>query len=70
MNLTVLPQTVKIAFYVGAGVFFAAVVYTVLTTEEYPPEDIEAFSKMKDETAGVGNAFKEIFKVSAPCPRR
>ena len=56
-----IPQTVKIAFYVGAGVFFAAVLYTILTTEEYPPEDMEAFSKMKHETAGVGNAFKEIF---------
>ena len=56
------PQTVKIAFYVGAGVFFAAVLYTIITTEEYPPEDMEAFSKMKHETAGIGNAFKEIFQ--------
>ena len=41
-----IPQTVKIAFYVGAGVFFAAVLYTILTSEEYPPEDMEAFSKI------------------------
>ena len=64
-----IPQTVKIAFYVGAGVFFAAVLYTILTTEEYPPEDMEAFSKMKHETAGVGNAFKEIFQGIGSMPK-
>jgi maltose/moltooligosaccharide transporter len=64
-----IPQTVKIAFYVGAGVFFAAVLYTILTTEEYPPEDMEAFSKMKRETAGVGNAFKEILQGIGSMPK-
>jgi maltose/moltooligosaccharide transporter len=64
-----IPQTVKIAFYVGAGVFFAAVLYTILTTEEYPPEDMEAFSKMKRDTAGVGNAFKEIFQGIGSMPK-
>ena len=64
-----IPQTVKIAFYVGAGVFFAAVLYTIITTEEYPPEDMEAFSKMKHETAGVGNAFKEIFQGIGSMPK-
>ncbi len=64
-----IPQTVKIAFYVGAGVFFAAVLYTILTTEEYPPEDMEAFSKMKHETAGVGNAFKEIVQGIGSMPK-
>jgi maltose/moltooligosaccharide transporter len=64
-----IPQTVKIAFYVGAGVFFAAVLYTILTTEEYTPEDMEAFSKMKRDTAGVGNAFKEIFQGIGSMPK-
>lgn len=64
-----IPQTVKIAFYVGAGVFFAAVLYTILMSEEYPPEDMEAFSKMKRETAGVGNAFKEIFQGIGSMPK-
>jgi maltose/moltooligosaccharide transporter len=64
-----IPQTVKIAFYVGAGVFFAAVLYTIITTEEYPPEDMEAFSKMKRDTAGVGNAFKEIFQGIGSMPK-
>jgi maltose/moltooligosaccharide transporter len=64
-----IPQTVKIAFYVGAAVFFAAVLYTVLTTDEYPPEDLEEFEKMKRESAGVSNAFKEIFQGIGSMPK-
>ena len=64
-----IPVTVKIAFYVGSGVFFAAVLYTVLTTKEYPPEDMEAFEKMKRESAGVSNAFKEIFEGIGSMPK-
>jgi maltose/moltooligosaccharide transporter len=56
-----IPPAVKLAFYVGAAVFFVAVIYTISTTREYPPEDLAAFRKMKAESAGVGHAFREIF---------
>lgn len=55
------PAAVKLAFYVGSGIFLAAVLYTILTTPEYPPADIEAFRKHNAETTGVFNAFKEIY---------
>jgi maltose/moltooligosaccharide transporter len=64
-----IPHTVQLAFYVGALVFFLAVVYTILTTREYPPADLEAFRRMKAESAGVGNAFREIFGGIASMPR-
>lgn len=57
-----IPLTVTIAFTVGAFVFFLAVLYTVLTTREYPPDDPAAFERMKRETSGVGHAFAEIFR--------
>jgi maltose/moltooligosaccharide transporter len=57
-----IPHTVRLAFYVGSFVFFLAVLYTILTTREYPPDDLEAFERHKAETAGLGNAFKEIFQ--------
>ncbi|MGB0416465.1 MAG: MFS transporter [Coraliomargarita sp.] len=64
-----IPQSVHIAFYVGSAVFFVAVLYTIITTKEYPPEDMEAFEKMKQETAGLGNAFKEIYQGIGSMPR-
>ena len=55
-----IPPVVHVAFTIGAFVFFLAVLYTVLTTREYPPEDIEAFERAKREKGGVGHIFSEI----------
>ncbi len=57
-----IPFAVKLAFYVGAFCFLAAVLWTIFTTREYPPDDIEAFKKMKAEKAGIGAAASEIFQ--------
>lgn len=56
------PYAVKLSFYIGAVIFFLAVVYTIVTTGEYPPEDIEEFNRKKKETAGIKNAFLEIYE--------
>jgi maltose/moltooligosaccharide transporter len=67
-----IPPTVHVAFTIGAFVFFLAVLYTVVTTPEYPPEDLAAFAKAKRETAGAGRAFREILRGigSMPGPMR
>jgi len=64
-----IPLPVKLAFYVGAFVFFLAVLYTIITTKEYPPADVAAFEKHKAETAGAGRAFKEIFQGIGSMPK-
>src|SRR6266704_2775253 len=33
-----IPVTVRLAFYMGAATFFGAVLWTILTTKEYPPD--------------------------------
>jgi len=43
----VVPMSVKVAFAIGAVVFFASIIYTVMTTKEYPPEDMKAFEEEK-----------------------
>lgn len=43
----ILPMSVKVAFAIGAFVFVASVLYTIFTTTEYPPEDMEEFEKEK-----------------------
>lgn len=55
-----LPPSVKIAFAIGALVFLLSVLFTVFTTKEDPPEDMDAFLKEKEETKGAFNAFKDI----------
>lgn len=60
-NGAVIPRTVQLSFYIGSAIFLLAVLYTINTTKEYPPEDLAAFQKAKMESAGVGHAFREIF---------
>ncbi|MBL4604320.1 MAG: MFS transporter, partial [Flavobacteriaceae bacterium] len=45
----VIPMSVKVAFAIGAVIFLVTILYTVFTTTEYPPEDMEEFEKEKKE---------------------
>jgi Na+/melibiose symporter and related transporters len=55
-----IPFAVTFAFYVGAFAFLVAVLWTIFTTKEYPPDDMAAFQKMKAEQTGIGAAASEI----------
>src|SRR5712691_10920746 len=39
--------SVRAAFYIGAVAFLGAVLWTILTTQEYPPEDLDALRKTR-----------------------
>jgi MFS family permease len=39
-----IPLSVKLSFYIGAAVFFLAVLWTVLRTREYSPEEMAEFA--------------------------
>ena len=55
-----IPPAVQIAFYTGAAAFFLAVLYTIVTTPEYPPEDMAAFKRMKARHKGVSGFLGEF----------
>ncbi len=42
-----IPPSVKLSFYIGGAVFFMAVLWTVIRTKEYSPEELESFEKEK-----------------------
>ncbi len=65
----VVPDSVKYAFAIGAVVLFTTIMYTILTTEEYPPEDMDAFEKEKAENKGFMAGVKEIFSNIASMPK-
>jgi maltose/moltooligosaccharide transporter len=71
-NLTgnaAIPITVRYSFAIGAVVFFAAVLWTILSTKEYPPEDMEAFKKMKARSAGFMGHVKELGRTFVEMPK-
>ena len=57
----IVPSNVKMAFLIGGIVFILSILYTIFTTKEYPPEDIEEFNREKQATAGFLKGLKEIF---------
>jgi len=56
----VISDSVKYSFYIGAAVFLFSVLWTVLTTNEFPPENIETWAQEKLKTKGLINGLKEI----------
>lgn len=56
----VISDSVKYSFYIGAVVFLCSVLWTVFTTKEFPPENIETWAQEKLKTSGLLNGFKEI----------
>ena len=64
-----IPRAVSLAFYTGAVVYLAAVLWTIVTTREHPPEDLSAFERTKTEKAGVGAAVAEIFRDVVAMPQ-
>jgi maltose/moltooligosaccharide transporter len=55
-----IPLSVKYSFQVGAAVFLFAVLWTVFTTTEFPPEDPAAFDRARRDRRGLGNLVREI----------
>lgn len=43
----IIPESVKWSFYIGGIVFLSAVLWTVFSSKEYSPEELEAFEENK-----------------------
>lgn len=62
-----IPYSTLIAFSVGAIFFLVAVLWTVFTSNEYPPEDMEAFKAQHSQSL-VQAIFVEVFDAITSMP--
>lgn len=58
----VIPQSVKLSFYIGGVVLFLSVLYTVLTTKEYSPEQLAAFEADEEKEIEKTTGIKTVRK--------
>src|SRR5438270_4274338 len=65
----VIPLTVRLSFYIGAAAFFGAVLWTIVSTPEYAPDDMEAFRRDKSQAAGLVTNAKEIVAAVRAMPQ-
>ena len=56
-----IPPSVRYSFTIGGVIFFLAVLWTVLRTKEYPPENMAEFEAEKVRSAGFSNGLRESF---------
>jgi len=56
----VIPQSVTVAFSIGAFVFVASIVYTLITTKEDPPLDLEKFISEKKENRFIPDLLASL----------
>ena len=54
------PDSVRYSFYIGGTAFILAVMWTVFTSTELPPPDLDRFMAQRRESRNVGVALREI----------
>lgn len=60
----VVADNVKFAFYIGAGVFILSIIWTVIKTKEYHPEEYEKYhGKNEDHHAGLSSIFRDFARM-------
>ena len=64
-----IPDSVRYSFYVGGVIFFAAVMWTVFTTKEFPPDDLKKWEEEKLRTSGFFRGLGEIVKGIGTMPK-
>jgi maltose/moltooligosaccharide transporter len=65
-----IPASVRFSFYTGGSIFFAAVLYTILTSKEYPPPDLSFKEKVKESNKGFGGGVREINECIRNMPKK
>jgi len=55
-----IPTSINYAFKIGAVAFLLCVLWTVFTTKEYPPEDMEEFERRRREHRGLAATVKAL----------
>jgi maltose/moltooligosaccharide transporter len=63
------PDSVRYSFYIGGAAFFLAVLWTVLTSTELPPPDLDRFEAQRKHSRSFGVALREIMGGFAHMPK-
>ncbi len=60
----IIPPSVKWSFYIGGFVFFLAILWTIFSTKEYPPEKLKEFEEAERQTTNKQELINEEEVVS------
>jgi maltose/moltooligosaccharide transporter len=59
---------VRLSFHFGGAAFLIVVLWTVITTKEYPPENMEEFRASQRKHTGIAATFRDIARAWSEMP--
>jgi maltose/moltooligosaccharide transporter len=65
----VIPASVSYSFKIGAAAFLFCVLWTVITTKEFPPENMAEFDRKRREHKGIVAALREVASAFREMPK-
>ncbi len=63
-----IPLTIEISFYIGGILFLGTVLWTIVTTPEYPPQNLAKFEQLKEARGGVISSLRETWQTLGKIP--
>lgn len=63
-----IPLTIEVSFYIGAILFLGTVLWTVVTTPEYPPQNLARFEELKAVRGGIISSLRETWQTLGQIP--
>ncbi len=67
--IRLIPLTVELSFYLGAGLFLSTILWTIISTPERPPQNLDRFAELKEARGGLGNSLRQILDALAHLPK-
>lgn len=68
-----IPDIVKYAFVIGVAAMLVTMTWTYFTTDEYPPEDLEAFRAEQDAKGGIfgkiAHSLRDLYDAVVTMPK-
>ena len=63
-----IPLTIEVSFYIGGILFLGTVLWTIVTTPEYPPQNLAKFEQLKEARGGITSSIKETWQTLGQIP--
>ena len=63
-----IPLPIRLSFYIAAAVFLGTSLWTIFSTQEYPPKSLEALEQQRQQRGGLVGNLKELWVATREMP--
>lgn len=67
-SLHKIPSTIEVSFYLGGILFLGTILWTIVTTPEYPPQNLANFEQLQATRGGISSSLKQTWQILGSLP--